>query len=205
VQPQQDPADDLRGERVARAKQPNASTPWWVRGTRGAPREEPRRPRRQSARSVCRVSPTPSDQTRAHYVGHEERAGLPGSSRHNDIAATCAICASCVTRVERLNASTSWQARRMRRPPREQPPQRHRGDLHVVRRPRRATSASCIARAERPAHRVSPAPSNQHVVRRPHRATKRKHSRHDAGTELLLLSLYCSLLSTCSTFCMYYR
>jgi hypothetical protein len=81
------------------------------------------------------------------------------------------------------NASTSQRARRTRGASREQPPQRHRGDLRVVRHPRRATSASCV-----------PAPSDQ-----------MRAQRHDTGTELLLLSLYCSLLSTCSTFCMYYR
>jgi hypothetical protein len=76
----------------------------------------------QPARSAHRVLPAPSDQTRAHHGGHNERAELPGSSRHDDIAATCAICASCITPAKRPNTITSQRARRMGRAPREQPP-----------------------------------------------------------------------------------
>jgi len=67
-QPEQDPANDLRGECVACAERPNASTSRQTRRTR-APREEPRRPRRRPARSALSTSPTPSDQTRARRGG----------------------------------------------------------------------------------------------------------------------------------------
>ena len=57
-----------------------------------------------SRRPARHASPAPSDRTRAHPGGHEEHTELPGGSRHDDIAATCA---SCVARAERPSASTS--------------------------------------------------------------------------------------------------
>jgi hypothetical protein len=126
---------------------------------------------RRPARSASRASPASSDRTRVHRGGHEEHAELRGSSRHDDTAATCAscvdrtrvhrggheehaelrgssrhddtaaTCASCITRAKRPNASTSRRARRTRGAPREQPPRRLCGDLHVVRRPCRPNAS----------------------------------------------------------------
>jgi hypothetical protein len=180
--------DDLRDLRVVRHPHRATKREYIVAGSsQGAAATTTSR---QPAR---RASPAPSDQTRAHCGGHEERAELPGSSRHDDIAATCAIGASCVPRAERRNAGTSRRAQRKRGAPREQPSRRHRGDLRdlrVVRHPHRATKreyivagssqgAAATTTSRRPACRALPTP------------TKHKQT---CAQELPLL-LLCSLVS----------
>jgi hypothetical protein len=97
-------------------------------------------------RPARRASPAPSDRTQVHHGGHEERVELPGSSCHDDITATCMICVSCVTHVERLNTNTSWWAASRGQLPQhrsgheeraEQPQSNHHNDIA-------ATCMSCV-------------------------------------------------------------
>jgi hypothetical protein len=135
-------------EYVAYTERPNASTLQWVRRTRGAPREEPQRPRRRPVQSlscvVRRASPAPSDQTGAHHGGHEERAELPRSNRNDDIAATCVLC---VARADQTRAhhgrADQTRAHRGGHGERAELPGSNRNDDTA------ATCTSCVARAER--------------------------------------------------------
>jgi hypothetical protein len=149
---------------------------------------------RRPARSVRRASPAPSDETRAHHGGHKESAELPGSSRHDDIVATCAICASCVTRVERLNANTSrWAA------PRGQPP-RHRGDLRVVRHPRQATEREHIAAGTKNArsnHGATTTTTCASCVTPPSDRTRAHRGGHEERAELPGSSRHDDIAATC--------
>jgi len=143
----------------------------------------------------CASTP-PIVRARAHRGGHEERTELPGSSRHDDIAATYA---SCVTRAKRPNANTSRRARGTRGAPREQPPQRSSRRLCVVRQPgrlserehiaagtknaRSSQGAAATTTSRRPARRASPAPSDQ---TRAHRAQRARRG-HGAPSGIIVL------------------
>jgi hypothetical protein len=197
---------DLRDLRVVRHPRRATKRGYIAAGTKNTRSSQGAAATTTSRRPARRASPAPSDRTRAYCGGHEECAKLPGSSRHDDIAATCA---SCITRAKRPNTSTSRRATRntrssqgavatttSQRPARRAlPPPIVRARAHRGEHEERAelpgssrhddiaaTCASCVAHAKQP--------QREHIT----------HSGHDAGTELLLVSLYCSLVSTCSTF-----
>jgi hypothetical protein len=130
---------------VAHAERPNAGTLRQARRTRGAPREQPPRQHRGDLRDL-RIVCHPRRATKRKHI----TAGTKNARTPQGAAATMTP----------------------RRPARRASPAP--SDQRVVHRPRRATSASCVAHAEQPARRASPALSDQtraQQARRGHGAT----------------------------------
>jgi hypothetical protein len=100
---------DLRDLRIVRHPRQVTEREYIAVGTKDA-RSSQGAAATMTSRRVRRASPPPSDRPRVHHGGHEECAELPGSSRHNDIAATCATCVSCIACTDQMRAPHTQRA-----------------------------------------------------------------------------------------------